>query len=89
MLFLIDRLRTDLNNGTMLEGRCPKCGTHQIGWALHFQRYQACPKCGAGLDIYENGRFVGKGYSPFEAEELIIKAPSQVTSEEKPPNANR
>jgi ssDNA-binding Zn-finger/Zn-ribbon topoisomerase 1 len=57
----------------MLEGRCPKCGIRQVGWALHWERYQACPACGTGLDIYENGRLVARGYSPFTAEEYVIK----------------
>jgi predicted RNA-binding Zn-ribbon protein involved in translation (DUF1610 family) len=73
----------------MLEGRCPKCGNHQIGWALHFQRHQACPNCGTALDIYEDGRFIGKGYSPFSADELIIKAPPRVPTEEESSNSKQ
>jgi len=48
---------------------------------LHFQRYQACPKCGAGLDIYENGQLIAKGYSPFEAGEYVIKQEPPAASE--------
>jgi len=62
----------------MLEGRCPKCGTRHVGWALHFERYQACPGCGTGLDIYENGKLTAKGYSPFTAEEYVLKPPSAI-----------
>jgi hypothetical protein len=69
----------------MLEGRCPKCGTRQVGWALQFERYQSCPICGTGLDIYENGKLVAKGYSPFSAEEYIIRPAPFVPSEEQPP----
>jgi hypothetical protein len=61
----------------MLEGRCPRCGVCQIGWALQFERYQACPKCGTGLDIYRNGVLVAKGYSPFTAPEYIIDTGSR------------
>jgi transcription initiation factor IIE alpha subunit len=67
----------------MIEGRCAKCGTHHVGWALQFLRYQTCPRCGAGLDIYENGQLVAKGYSPFTAEEYVIKTPSVTASEEE------
>ncbi len=67
----------------MLEGVCPRCGLREIGWALHFQRYQACPKCGVGLDIYENGKLIARGYSPFEAPEYILRPPSIAASSEE------
>jgi len=57
----------------MLEGKCPKCGTHRYGWALLNPRYQTCPKCGAGLEILEDGHRVAKGFSPFTAERLDVK----------------
>lgn len=57
----------------MLEGICPKCGIHRYGWALLNPRYQTCPKCGAGLDILEDGRKVAKGFSPFTAERMDFK----------------
>ena len=64
----------------MLEGKCPKCGTYRIGWALRFPRNQACPKCGAELEITEDGRRVSKGYSPFTAERYLINPPTNVPS---------
>ncbi|MCJ7744078.1 MAG: hypothetical protein MUO99_05910 [Dehalococcoidales bacterium] len=67
----------------MLEGYCPKCGTHQIGWALRFARYQTCPKCGAGLVIKEGDQQISQGYSPFTADKYVIKPPSSVPTTEK------
>jgi len=57
----------------MLEGICPKCGTHRYGWALMNPRYQTCPKCGAGLEILEDGHKIAKGFSPFTAERIDVK----------------
>ena len=57
----------------MLSGICPKCGYQCVGWALQFPRNQACPKCGSGLDIMQNGRKVADGYSPFTAEEYNVE----------------
>ena len=74
----------------MLEGCCPKCGTRRVGWALRFARYQSCPRCGAGLEITENGQPIGQGYSPFTADEYVIKPHDKVPAEEdpgKPPSA--
>jgi len=68
----------------MLEGRCPKCGTHRVGWALRFARYQSCPQCGTPLEITENGQPAGQGYSPFTAEEYVIRPPAKVPTEEEP-----
>ncbi len=59
----------------MLEGICTNCGYHCSGWALRFPRHQACPKCGTGLDIYEEGHRISIGYSPFTAEEYRIDLP--------------
>ena len=56
----------------MLEGKCPKCGRHFIGWALANPRHQTCDKCGVGLEIFEGGRRIDKGYSPFAAEKYLI-----------------
>ncbi len=67
----------------MLEGVCPKCGVRQVGWALHFERYQSCPRCGTGLDIYENGKLIAKGYSPFSAQEYKIKPPASSSPAEE------
>lgn len=56
----------------MFEGICPKCGCRHSGWALQFERYQSCPRCGTSLNIFENGKLIARGYSPFEAPEYII-----------------
>ena len=64
----------------MLEGRCPKCGTRRIGWALLNPRHQTCPKCGAGLEIRNGGRVISKGYSPFTADKYLLKPPNSVTA---------
>ena len=64
----------------MLEGKCPKCGTYRVGWALRYPRYQTCPKCGTGLEITEDGRLIAKGYSPFTAEEYNIDIPTNTPS---------
>ena len=62
----------------MLEGKCPKCGTYRIGWALRYPRYQTCPIRVTGLDITEDGRLIAKGYSPFTAEEHNIDIPTNI-----------
>jgi hypothetical protein len=56
-----------------LEGICSKCGIHRIGNALRFPQHQICPKCGAGLEIIEGGHRTGIGFSPFTADEYILK----------------
>jgi hypothetical protein len=71
----------------MFEGVCPKCGSHHRGWALHSERYQFCTKCGTGLDIYEDGKLIGKGFSPFTAQKLIINFPSKKASTEESKNS--
>ncbi len=65
----------------MIEGKCPKCSQHYWGWALKNPRNQSCGKCGTGLIIFENGKKILEGYSPFTAEEYKINAPSQTTQE--------
>ena len=62
----------------MLEGKCEKCGAHYYGWVLRFPRNQSCPKCGIALDIYEEGKYVSEGYSPFTAEKYVIDLPNNV-----------
>ena len=62
----------------MIEGRCPKCGARYFGWALRSPRNQSCANCGAALKIYENGKLVSEGYSPFTAEKYSINLPSNV-----------
>ena len=63
----------------MLEGKCPKCGYHCIGWALQSPRYQSCPRCGIGFEIIKNGRRVATGYSPFTAEKYSIDLPDNIS----------
>ena len=63
----------------MLEGKCPKCGTSFVGWALLSPRNQTCPKCGSGLEITEDGRQIYQGYSPFTAEKYIINMPDRIS----------
>ena len=61
----------------MLEGKCKKCGAHYYGWALKLPRNQSCPKCGVALELYEEGMYISEGYSPFTADEYVIKAKAQ------------
>ena len=63
-------------------GFCPKCGTKRIGHALRIPRYQACPKCGVGLEITEDGKYFGSGFSPFTADEIDTQ-PKDKASETK------
>lgn len=42
----------------MIEGNCPQCGAHYVGWSLRNLRYQTCTKCGAKLTINPNGQQV-------------------------------
>ena len=62
----------------MLKGRCPKCGTKYFGWALRFSRNQSCSNCGAALEIFEDGKRISTGYSPFTAEKYSIDQPPNV-----------
>jgi len=64
----------------MIEGKCSKCGTLRYGWALLNPRYQTCPKCGSGFDIFKDGRLVTKGFSPFTAERLDTDEPIDTSS---------
>ena len=56
----------------MIKAKCPKCGTQRFGWALLNPRHQACPKCGAGLEIKNGNLIISKGYSPFTADKHIV-----------------
>jgi hypothetical protein len=42
---------------------------------LRFPRNQSCPKCGVALDIYEEGKRISRGYSPFTADKYVIDLP--------------
>ena len=55
-------------------GFCPKCGIKRKGHALRIPRYQTCPKCGVGLEITEDGKYIGSGFSPFTADEINTKS---------------
>jgi hypothetical protein len=56
----------------MLEGRCPKCGNCVVGEALRFPRNQSCSICGAAFEIFEDGKRVSEGYSPFIAKKYSV-----------------
>ena len=62
----------------MLRGKCPKCGWDFYGWALLFPRNQMCGNCGTAVEIFEGGKKVSEGYSPFTAEEYKIALPPNV-----------
>ena len=64
----------------MIEGKCSRCGMLRYGWALLNPRYQTCPTCGSGLDIYKDGRLVIKGFSPFTADRLDTAEPIDTPS---------
>ena len=85
--FTVDGLDTlikpSLYNIVMLEGRCSKCGCCYAGWALRFPRNQSCSNCGAALEIYEDGKKVSEGYSPFTAEKHTISPPPNVPTPSK------
>jgi ssDNA-binding Zn-finger/Zn-ribbon topoisomerase 1 len=65
----------------MLEGECPKCGKQFYGLALANPRFQMCDTCGSGLDI-KNGDNIIRGYSPFGAENISIRADSKKSPRE-------
>ena len=58
----------------MIEGKCTKCGQHYWGWSLLNPRNQSCGKCGTALAIFEDGKKLMDGYSPFTAEEYNVKS---------------
>jgi len=74
----------------MIEGKCSKCGTLRYGWALLNPRYQTCPICGSGLDIYKDGHLLAKGFSPFTAKRLDVEehtdTPSPHTNDKEKDN---
>jgi hypothetical protein len=74
------RRRLYYNGFDMIEGKCPKCGTLRYGWALLNPRYQTCPVCGSGLDIYKDGVLLSKGFSPFTAPRIDVNQPTDAPS---------
>jgi uncharacterized protein (DUF983 family) len=70
----------------MLEGKCPKCGQQYFGLALANPRYQTCDRCGVGLEIKDGDKIV-KGFSPFSADNISIKAKPKTSHEDKPSNS--
>jgi len=60
----------------MIEGRCPKCGRCYVGWALKIPCNQMCSNCGAALEIYQGGKRIPGGYSPFTAEKHTVNLPT-------------
>jgi ribosomal protein S27AE len=64
----------------MLEGNCPKCGARYYGWALRSPRNQMCHSCGTALIITDEGGRLFTGYSPFSADQNIIKPSSEPSS---------
>jgi len=72
----------------MIEGKCTKCGHSYWGWSLLNTRNQICGKCGTALTIFEDGKKILDGYSPFTAEEYKLKSanPSlpETTTEKTP-----
>ncbi len=68
----------------MLEGRCRKCGNCVVGETLRFSRNQSCSTCGASLEIYQDGKKVSEGFSPFTAEKYSLnKHPNVPTAIDK------
>jgi hypothetical protein len=49
-----------------LEGICPKCSTHYLGWALSSQKNQLCVKCGSSLVIRKDDILICGGFSADE-----------------------
>jgi DNA-directed RNA polymerase subunit RPC12/RpoP len=61
----------------MLESYCPKCGTRRIGQALRIPEYQTCYRCGAKLEIMDDGRQIGTDFSPFTADKYPPQPPDE------------
>jgi hypothetical protein len=56
----------------VLEGNCPKCGYHTVGWALKYPQHKTCPKCGVGLKIIKDGHGIIRSESLYRVKEHII-----------------
>ncbi len=64
----------------MIGGKCPKCGCWFLGERLRVPRNQSCTVCGTALDIFEDGKRISQGYSPFTAEKYYIETPPNVST---------
>ena len=73
-------------NCIVLEGRCRKCGCCYVGWSLRFPRNQTCSNCGAALELYEDGKRLATGYSPFTADKYTLKSPDADRAQEPADN---
>ena len=67
-----------LYTSLVIVGRCPKCECWFLGERLRFLRNQSCSLCGSALEIFEDGKIISKGYSPFTAEKYHINVPPNV-----------
>ncbi len=67
----------------MPDGYCSKCGTHRIGQALRIPEYQTCYRCGAELEVMDNGRQIGNDFSPFTSDKYLPKPPDKVTKSDE------
>ena len=70
-------------NWDMLEGVCPKCGTHYFGWALTQRQHQTCPKCGAVLKIEYNCRQDAKSQLSANGRTIIDITPDNNQSDDQ------
>ncbi len=73
----------------MIEGKCLKCGTYRVGWALLNPRHQTCSKCGTGLEITKDGHKILTGYSPFTGDRYFINPPTNTPSSRDKKEDNR
>ena len=79
---LVNAIRLSVVMMGIPEGVCSKCGIKRKGYALRIPRYQTCPKCGTGLEIMEDGKHIGSGFSPFTADQDITKPPDKILKKE-------
>jgi hypothetical protein len=53
---------------------------------LRFPRHQTCSNCGAALELYEDGKRLATGYSPFTADKYTVQSPDAAHSQEPADN---
>ena len=54
---------------TMLIGKCPKCGATYASWALTSTWFQLCYRCGVDIDVRDDDTgifFARSSYTPDE-----------------------